>query len=57
VSTPTIVQMRKKRMSKRRKCRRSFWLSTDAARVTVSEVAFGMWGRSYAQATVPHIVT
>src|ERR1700753_1746189 len=33
VSTPTIVQIRKNRMSKRPKCRRSFALSISAALV------------------------
>ena len=39
VSTPTIVQMRKKRMSKRPKWRCSFCRSTVAATVVVSRVS------------------
>jgi hypothetical protein len=39
VSTPTMVQMRKKRMSKRPKFRRSFCRSTVAATVVVSRVS------------------
>ena len=38
VSTPTIVQMRKNRMSNRPKWRCSFWLSIAAAAVVGSRV-------------------
>jgi hypothetical protein len=38
VSTPTMVQMRKNKMSKRPKWRCSFWRSTAAAVVSVSRV-------------------
>ena len=39
VSTPTMVQMRKKRMSKRPKCRLSFPASIEAGEATVSPIS------------------